>query len=1023
MSTFNLRYHYLFSELSMDVGIPVDEAVKRSEKWASVSDQDINLEAESHCIGEAARESRRMAARAYLIILALLVFDRRSSSAICDAARLVQRWNLLINLFSSPSTAVRVFTVVNTDNDNVFNLLRTVNPCSSVLRDLDCSILELQVMFASGWTDNGLERLGRALFYVCPPSEHYSGLDFNMIRLFHAQFINLIDFLSVADNREGILKVEAMGLSPISCGDLSPQTISTVLNHDGVISGLMQANQCITETMKLVMQAGLVSSSFLKCQGVMQEDYTQSHVYIRENEPIVSSARHPSLIRAGFDERTNVLRSELTRHSQMGPIVIVGRGNGSLGRTFTEDMEAKSNESSLAVLEAARRSWHEFHPLVHPIGIRLLFIYLSLELYEHSFSISSLSILHQWVSGWPLKSNEVLSNWLTTHVPVRVIHDQVALCQSAITTNCFCVNLKTMMTDPEIRKKTLLDYGIGESWVKSVKSAMSHLQFLAHCNNYREILCEVSPDNPKVVFGYSQVTGAAARAAVSLNRPLVFNQSNSICPVELIKQMVERRRTCPVSDADDDIPLRIIDGYLHHKAFYNLILNARPTEMIRRSPASFGSTVPMVADELSPLMRYECIKWLGARDGDPELDAINRPAIIDSSNKYRLLQIFSNLVMAGEVHRDADHLNFFDLMTRGLSPYFILEVRRDHLLADTLKKLNEAQPNALRKVLRVSFIGEEGVDEGGLRKEFFQLLMEQLFNPLYGMFIMNEQGTLWLINPALDDFEDLQNYVLVGLIFGLALYNSILLDAKLPRAIFKLLLGIEITMQDLAQIDYEVARSLWSIVDMSKDEFDYLALTWSVDTVRYGETTTVKLVSHRSIDHVVAYEERHAYVDAYVKWRCFGSIEKQVECFRMGFYKVLSKSLLGPLDLHPEELEDLVIGCQTLIDVDSLKDTCQYGDGYLSESPTVNDFWNVCREFCQEDIRKLLWFVTGSDRLPVGGPIDVKMTIIRNSGDCDLLPSAHTCFNYLMLPDYQNISKLRTKLRIAIENAQGFGLQ
>lgn len=43
--------------------------------------------------------------------------------------------------------------------------------------------------------------------------------------------------------------------------------------------------------------------------------------------------------------------------------------------------------------------------------------------------------------------------------------------------------------------------------------------------------------------------------------------------------------------------------------------------------------------------------------------------------------------------------------------------------------------------------------------------------------------------------------------------------------------------------------------------------------------------------------------------------------------------------------------------------------------------------------------------------------------DSERLPSAHTCFNVLMLPDYSTRSKLKTKLLTAIENAQGFGLK
>ena len=42
-------------------------------------------------------------------------------------------------------------------------------------------------------------------------------------------------------------------------------------------------------------------------------------------------------------------------------------------------------------------------------------------------------------------------------------------------------------------------------------------------------------------------------------------------------------------------------------------------------------------------------------------------------------------------------------------------------------------PIDLRKQLRVEFSGEEGIDEGGLQKEFFQLLVEKLFDPMNGM--------------------------------------------------------------------------------------------------------------------------------------------------------------------------------------------------------------------------------------------------------------------------------------------------
>ena len=62
-----------------------------------------------------------------------------------------------------------------------------------------------------------------------------------------------------------------------------------------------------------------------------------------------------------------------------------------------------------------------------------------------------------------------------------------------------------------------------------------------------------------------------------------------------------------------------------------------------------------------------------------------------------------------------------------------LRVKRDDLLNDTVQQLRSViHPAHFKKPLRVSFVGEEGVDAGGVTKEFFQLLGAKLFNPEFG---------------------------------------------------------------------------------------------------------------------------------------------------------------------------------------------------------------------------------------------------------------------------------------------------
>jgi len=78
-------------------------------------------------------------------------------------------------------------------------------------------------------------------------------------------------------------------------------------------------------------------------------------------------------------------------------------------------------------------------------------------------------------------------------------------------------------------------------------------------------------------------------------------------------------------------------------------------------------------------------------------------------------------------------------------------------------------------------------------------------------------------------------------------------------------------------------------------------------------------------------------------------------------------------------------------------------------------------EFNDEERKMFLKFLTGSDRSPLRGLSDIKMTITRN-GDGLHLPASHTCFNHLLLPDYKNRSVMRKKLKEAIQYCEGFGL-
>ena len=85
----------------------------------------------------------------------------------------------------------------------------------------------------------------------------------------------------------------------------------------------------------------------------------------------------------------------------------------------------------------------------------------------------------------------------------------------------------------------------------------------------------------------------------------------------------------------------------------------------------------------------------------------------------------------------------------------------------------------------------------------------------------------------------------------------------------------------------------------------------------------------------------------------------------------------------------------------------------------------VLHNFDFEQKKKFLRFCTGADRAPIGGlkNLEPKFKIQRNGPDKVSLPTSATCFNTLLLPEYDSKLKLKRLLLVAIENASGFGLQ
>ncbi|KAG0376130.1 hypothetical protein BGX24_008240 [Mortierella sp. AD032] len=352
-----------------------------------------------------------------------------------------------------------------------------------------------------------------------------------------------------------------------------------------------------------------------------------------------------------------------------------------------------------------------------------------------------------------------------------------------------------------------------------------------------------------------------------------------------------------------------------------------------------------------------------------------------------------------------------------------MKVRRSHIFEDSYHEIMRQSPTDLKKRLMIKFEGEDGLDYGGLSREFFFLLSHEMFNPFYCLFEYSAHDNYTLqINPHSNiNSEHLNYFKFIGRVVGLAIFHRRLLDAFFIVSFYKMILKKKVTLADLESVDADVYRNLNWLLD-DENGAETLDTTFSTNDERFGEIVTIDL-KEGGQDIVVTEENKKEYVDLMTEWRITRRVEEQFKAFAEGFHQLIPQELVTVFD--ERELE-LLMGGLSEIDCDDWKKHTDYR-GYTEQDEVVQWFWKCIRSWDSEKKARLLQFTTGTSRIPVNGFKDLQGSdgprrfTIEKSGEIGQLPKSHTCFNRIDLPPYKSYDVLVNKLTLAVEETVGFG--
>ncbi|XP_019408260.1 PREDICTED: E3 ISG15--protein ligase HERC5-like isoform X1 [Crocodylus porosus] len=389
----------------------------------------------------------------------------------------------------------------------------------------------------------------------------------------------------------------------------------------------------------------------------------------------------------------------------------------------------------------------------------------------------------------------------------------------------------------------------------------------------------------------------------------------------------------------------------------------------------------------------------------------NQMVILQKLTKYPCIFDMKNKI---EVHKVTCQWVHFSRPTNPL----VLHIRREHLVNDALQTLRLRVPTMYGGPLKVIFHGEPGTDGGGLSREFFRIITKELCEPKAQIFRRFECSNLIWFPSEVPGHQDI--FHLIGVLSGMALFNFHKVPFPFPLALYKKILGIPLSLEDLRELSPTEGSNLQKMLDEEYDDIlEEMMLDFTV-MKKEGEAIVTVELKENGANIPITKHNRKEYVDAYVNYVFNESVKKPFKDFMDGFLRGCPANSWRIF--LPTELQTVFRG-HTKYDWQLLEKNANYIN-YEKTDQTIKNFWAVFHELPEEKKKNFLVFLTGTDRIPAEGMdyLILEIDKLQKENPDEYYPMANTCSHILGLPNYSSEEILREKFLIALENYEKFGL-
>jgi E3 ubiquitin-protein ligase HUWE1 len=137
-----------------------------------------------------------------------------------------------------------------------------------------------------------------------------------------------------------------------------------------------------------------------------------------------------------------------------------------------------------------------------------------------------------------------------------------------------------------------------------------------------------------------------------------------------------------------------------------------------------------------------------------------------------------------------------------------MEVLRETVLEQTFKHVANMTKQELYHRFQIEYTNEPGIDSGGLVKDWFLLVSRKLVASEEGLFCKTEDKAHNQIN--MNHFKDDHQawYKFAGKFIGKAIFDRQIVDVRFTEVMYKHMLGVTVTFDDMKHIDPVFCKSL-----------------------------------------------------------------------------------------------------------------------------------------------------------------------------------------------------------------------